>query len=120
MEFLIGNVKVTFVGITDATENEARNYIQHVKEVTRPDAEIIDITVTATPDGLVDVEYKIQEQRFERIRRITGYLSGDITSWNDAKRNEERDRVKHANFDKRVDLDVTFGIEDRFDQTGID
>ena len=33
---------------------------------------------------------------FERIRRITGYLSGDITSWNDAKRAEEADRVKHV------------------------
>ena len=33
---------------------------------------------------------------FERIRRITGYLVGDMGRWNDAKRAEERDRVKHA------------------------
>lgn len=33
---------------------------------------------------------------FERIRRITGYLVGDMNRWNDAKKAEERDRVKHS------------------------
>lgn len=32
---------------------------------------------------------------FERIRRITGYLVGTMDKWNDAKRAEESDRVKH-------------------------
>ena len=32
---------------------------------------------------------------FERIRRITGYLVGSMDKWNDAKKAEERDRVKH-------------------------
>ena len=32
---------------------------------------------------------------FERIRRITGYLVGTTDRWNDAKRAEEHDRVKH-------------------------
>ena len=31
-----------------------------------------------------------------RMRRITGYLTGDLSSWNSAKRAEERDRVKHS------------------------
>ena len=35
-------------------------------------------------------------QDFERIRRITGYLVGTIDRWNNAKRAEERDRVKHT------------------------
>lgn len=30
-----------------------------------------------------------------RMRRITGYLTGDLSSWNSAKRAEEQDRVKH-------------------------
>ena len=34
--------------------------------------------------------------KFERIRRITGYLVGTMDRWNDAKRAEERDRVKHG------------------------
>lgn len=33
---------------------------------------------------------------FERIRRITGYLVGTIDRFNDAKRVEEGDRVKHS------------------------
>ena len=35
------------------------------------------------------------EQTIERIRRITGYLVGDMSKWNSAKRQEEKDRVKH-------------------------
>lgn len=32
---------------------------------------------------------------FERIRRITGYLS-TVDRWNNAKRAELKDRVKHS------------------------
>lgn len=35
-------------------------------------------------------------QPFERIRRITGYLVGTIDRFNNAKRAEEKDRVKHS------------------------
>jgi len=31
-----------------------------------------------------------------KIRRITGYLTGDLDSWNSAKKAEEKDRVKHG------------------------
>lgn len=34
--------------------------------------------------------------KFERIRRITGYLTGDINTWNSGKKAELKDRVKHA------------------------
>ena len=33
---------------------------------------------------------------FERIRRITGYLVGTLDRFNNAKKAEEHDRVKHA------------------------
>ena len=33
---------------------------------------------------------------FERIRRITGYLVGTVDRFNDAKRAEVNDRVKHG------------------------
>lgn len=33
---------------------------------------------------------------FGRIRRVTGYLTGDIKMMNDGKRAEVGDRVKHA------------------------
>ena len=34
--------------------------------------------------------------RFERIRRITGYLVGTLERFNNAKQSEEHDRVKHG------------------------
>ena len=36
-----------------------------------------------------------QSENILRMRRITGYLTGDLGSWNSAKRAEENDRVKH-------------------------
>lgn len=42
-------------------------------------------------------EKKIGEGvKFQRIRRITGYLVGTVERFNDAKRAEEKDRVKHG------------------------
>lgn len=32
----------------------------------------------------------------ERVRRITGYLTGDVKSWNNAKKAELKDRTKHT------------------------
>ncbi len=34
--------------------------------------------------------------KFERIRRITGYLVGTTDRFNNAKQSEEKDRVKHG------------------------
>jgi len=39
--------------------------------------------------------------KFERIRRITGYLVGTLDRFNDAKKAEERDRVKHFSYSNR-------------------
>ena len=41
--------------------------------------------------GMVGADVK-----FDRIRRITGYLVGTTDRFNNAKRAEERDRVKHS------------------------
>ena len=42
-------------------------------------------------NGMVGADVK-----FDRIRRITGYLVGTTYRFNNAKRAEERDRVKHS------------------------
>lgn len=34
--------------------------------------------------------------KFERIRRVTGYLVGTLDRFNNAKKAEERDRIKHG------------------------
>jgi ribonucleoside-triphosphate reductase len=44
------------------------------------------------------------DEGFERIRRITGYLVGDMSHWNNGKRAEEADRVKHEVIEPAIDL----------------
>lgn len=44
-----------------------------------------EVELTLTPDVV----------RFQRIRRITGYLVGTLDRFNNAKRREVDDRVKH-------------------------
>ena len=51
------------------------------------------MTVKTNPDGSQTVGEGV---KFERIRRITGYLVGTLDRFNDAKRHEESDRVKHS------------------------
>lgn len=42
--------------------------------------------------------HQIVSYNFERLRRITGYLVGSLERWNDGKRAEESDRVKHSTY----------------------
>lgn len=55
----------------------------------------ISIRRTENPDeyGITPVFERVP---FQRIRRITGYLVGDLGRFNDAKRAEVEDRVKHT------------------------
>ena len=53
--------------------------------------------MTLKPDGdFIDIEYKFAPKNFERIRRITGYLVGTLDRFNNAKRKEVDQRVKHT------------------------
>lgn len=58
---------------------------------------VVEISVrrTGNPDeyGITPVFERVP---FQRIRRITGYLVGDLGRFNDAKRAEVEDRVKHG------------------------
>jgi len=47
-------------------------------------------------DAATDIAAVGEGVKFERIRRITGYLVGTVDRFNDAKRAEEHDRVKHG------------------------
>lgn len=98
MTIIIDNIKIT-TALTDLTETEARNYIAYVRERLPGDPPLTELVITLCPDGKVDVEYKCQGRKFERIRRITGYLVGTTDRWNDAKQAEERERVKHTGGD---------------------
>lgn len=77
----------------DLPEKEVQTYVQMLRE-KYPDRIFKDITFTV--DGeFVDVSYTYDTVPFDRIRRITGYLVGTLDRFNDAKRQEESQRVKH-------------------------
>ena len=90
---LVDGVQVTSVGLENFTEEEAKNYVDYVRERVESPLKVLEIKMC--DDGKVDLNYKTQGEKFERIRRITGYLTGDLNSWNNAKRSEEHERVKH-------------------------
>lgn len=75
-------------------ETEKKIYTDYIREKF-PDKIITDLTITIDGD-FVNLDYHYDNVPFERIRRITGYLVGTMGRWNDAKRAEERDRVKHS------------------------
>jgi anaerobic ribonucleoside-triphosphate reductase len=90
---VIDGVEVTAVGLENFTAQEAKNYVEYVRsEVKTP---LKAIKVTMCDDGKVDVSYLAKGEKFERIRRITGYLVGTTERWNDSKKSEEHERVKH-------------------------
>lgn len=78
---------------TDIPEEEAKAYIEYLQ-----DKHGAIETVQVTLDGdYADLNFTCANQEpFERIRRITGYLVGTLDRFNDGKRAEEADRVKHA------------------------
>ena len=90
---VIDGVKVNVVGLDDFTAEEAQKYVDYVKERVEDPLKSIDIKLC--DDGKLDLNYTLQGEKFERIRRITGYLTGDVASWNNSKRSEESERVKH-------------------------
>ena len=87
---IIDGVKITSDFKADKCELAA--YAAFVKTHV-PDVSSIEVKLC--DDGTVDLHWTAHHEKFERIRRITGYLTGDVTSWNDAKKFEEQDRVKH-------------------------
>lgn len=75
------------------SQDEIKRYIDYVQSQTG--GAVAEITINPHGDG-VRIDYALLERKFERIRRITGYLVGTIDRWNNAKKSEERERVKHA------------------------
>ncbi len=76
------------------SKEEILAYVAHV-EKQNPNRSLESMTIELDGD-FVNLSYTLKPVPFERIRRITGYLVGTMDNWNDAKRAEERDRVKHS------------------------
>ncbi|HBS10216.1 MAG TPA: hypothetical protein DEA28_00530 [Firmicutes bacterium] len=79
------------------SDNEKNAYWEYaLKHSDGKQLKSLDVKV----DGdYVDLTYHFETIPFERIRRITGYLVGTLDRFNDGKRSEEHDRVKHMTRD---------------------
>lgn len=82
------------------TSREADYYLNQAMSISHcsDKAELREVTVCDNDnnDKSVSIEVSTCVPKFERIRRITGYLTGTVDRWNNAKRAELNDRVKHA------------------------
>ena len=84
--------------ITHNPENLPEEIVQAAIQMMEQEEgrKVVEISIrrTGNPDefGITPVFERVP---FQRIRRITGYLVGTLDRFNNAKRAEERDRVKH-------------------------
>ena len=86
-------MKITVIG-GEMTAAEQEQYAE-LAQRKNPHKNIDALTLKICDDGYVEMSYTFAPVPFERIRRITGYLVGTTDRFNNAKRAEERDRVKH-------------------------
>lgn len=87
-------MKVNVVG-EQISQEEIDSYIEYGKNKYK-DKSISEITIKTDGD-FVDLSFEFDSEiPFERIRRITGYLVGNLDRFNNGKRSEEKDRVKHS------------------------
>lgn len=84
------------IEITNGTleEQEINAYVAYAEE-KYPNRTIKTLGIDVDGD-FVNLRYVFESEPFQRIRRITGYLVGDMRHWNNAKAAEEKDRVTHC------------------------
>ena len=78
----------------EMSESELRATIDYFKG-KYPDRRFTSFEIKVIDNDYVDVKYRYDTEPVERIRRITGYLVGTVDRFNDAKKAEVADRVKH-------------------------
>lgn len=75
------------------SKEEQKIYTDYLKE-KYPERIIKELEIKIDGD-MVELHFDYDIIPFDRIRRITGYLVGTLDRFNDGKRAEEHDRVKH-------------------------
>ena len=92
MEKKIDNVNVNVN--KEISDNEIKNYIHYLMKLDKGILTMLDISIDEYDN--VELIYTFHNQPIARVRRVCGYLTGTIDSWNNAKQAELRDRVKHS------------------------
>ena len=90
---IINGVAITCTN-ADIPKEELAEYVKRGK--AKYGHSLHEMTVTLYDNDEVGLDYRYHDIQFKRLRRITGYLVGSLDRWNDGKRAEERDRVKHG------------------------
>ena len=89
-------MKIEIIG-EPITAKEQQAYIDHIRaKVGSAVFSSIEKIIIKPGKEFVDLEWHLSSQPFDRVRRITGYLVGTLDRFNNGKRAEERDRVKHG------------------------
>lgn len=92
----IGVIKMIDVNVTGGKlSRDEINYYIEAAGAQYPDKHLRAIDLELDGD-FVNVKYHFADVPFQRIRRITGYLVGTLDRFNNAKRAEEKNRVKHT------------------------
>jgi len=87
-------MKVNVIG-EQLSQEEIDAYIEYGKK--KYSDRVINGMTVKTDGDFVDLQYDFEpDVPFDRIRRITGYLVGTLDRFNNGKRAEEHDRVKHT------------------------
>lgn len=80
----------------EMSEDEALRYVERGYGIYGKYLNQVYVVEDQEDPDFVNVVYDREMVRFDRIRRITGYLVGTLDRFNNAKRAEESDRVKHS------------------------
>lgn len=68
--------------------------VEHCKRLARSKSFHVDKMVIKVDGGFLDIDYYSSVPNFERVRRITGYLT-TLRRMNNAKTAEVKERVSH-------------------------
>ena len=86
-------MKINVIGEAISDE-EIQAYVNYGRDKYK-DREITELNIRTDGD-FADLKFTFAEVPFARIRRITGYLVGTLDRFNNGKRAEEHDRIKHS------------------------
>lgn len=99
-----------------STENDARitpkelgSYLDRGR-AKEPNRKLVWLHLLVEGDDAA-IHYGYEPEKFERIRRITGYLVGTLDRFNDAKRAEESQRKKHMVAKKELQAGHVYSID---------
>ena len=87
----MGEIKIEVVNGTLSEEEKA----EYKKFVIEKYKDPIDKIILVIDGDYVNIKTIFKPTKFERIRRITGYLVGTLDRFNDGKLAEVKDRVPH-------------------------